>query len=283
MAMKQGYPLITVLLFFSIALAIRESYAIDAYDAPAPPHGLYFVNYPLLFIADKLKGGKGNTIEGNLDLKCYVNLFRLIYFNRKTFKNTWIASILVPAGRIEVLNDHDEGIGDVTVVFGYWIIDRTGSKTWLSLAQFIDIPTGHFDKNKAANMGSNIWKFRPSIYFGKHFLGKIDLELAAKYNFYTENDKTHTKNGDELSLESYLGYFLRPNALVGAHFDTTIGADNKVNNQKILDSGIGIYRTGLSFDWVFETSGINFKYLVDFAGKNSPEGHLFQTRFSWKF
>jgi hypothetical protein len=71
--------------------------------------------------------------------------------------------------------------------------------------------------------------------------------------------------------------------LFGVHLDTIFGEDNTVNGQRILDSGVEGYRTGLSLDWVFDTRGINFKYLVDFGRKNSPEGHLFQMRFSWKF
>jgi hypothetical protein len=205
------------------------------------------------------------------------------YFNRTTFKNTWVASILIPVGHIEALGDHDEGLGDATVVFGYWIIDRPGSKTWLSLAQFIDIPIGNFDKSKSANMGSSVWKIRPSVYFGKYFFDKIDLEIALKYNISTGNNDTRVKNGNELILESFLGYFIRPTVLFGVHLDTIFGEDNTVNGQRILDSGVEGYRTGLSLDWVFDTRGINFKYLVDFGRKNSPEGHLFQMRFSWKF
>jgi len=262
---------------------VVESHAIDAYDAPAPPRGLYFVDYPLFFMADKLKNSKGVTTSDSLGLKYYANLFRLSYFNRTTFKNTWVASILIPVGHIEFLSDHDEGLGDATVVFGYWIIDRPGSKTWLSLAQFIDIPIGHFDKGKSANMGSNVWKIRPSMFFGKYFFDKIDLEIALKYNIFTENDDKKVKSGSELILESFFGYFIQPTVLFGVHLDTIFGEDNTVNGQRILDSGVEGYRTGLSLDWVFDTRGINFKYLVDFGRKNSPEGHLFQMRFSWKF
>jgi hypothetical protein len=267
----------------TVSVAVVVAHAIDAYDAPAPPRGLYFVNYPLFFMADKLKNGQGRDASDDLGLRYYANLFRLSYFNRATFKNTWVASILLPVGRIEVLDDHDQGLGDLTLVLGYWIIDKPGEKTWLSIAQFIDLPTGSFDQNKSANMGSNVWKIRPSLYFGKHLFEMIDLEFAIKYNFSTENHETTVKNGNELIVEGLLGYFIQPSVLVGVHFDANFGEDNTLNGEHILHSGPQGYRTGFSLDWVLDTKGINFKYLVDFGRKNAPEGHLFQMRFSWKF
>jgi hypothetical protein len=35
-------------------------------------------------------------------------------------------------------------------------------------------------------MGSNVWKIRPSMFFGKYFFDKKDLELALKYNISTK-------------------------------------------------------------------------------------------------
>ena len=86
--MKQRYYALILVFSLSMSLMVVESHAIDAYDPPAPPRGLYFVDYPLFFMADKLKNSKGVTISDNLGLKYYANLFRLSYFNRTTFKNT---------------------------------------------------------------------------------------------------------------------------------------------------------------------------------------------------
>jgi hypothetical protein len=63
------------------------------------------------------------------------------------------------------------------------------------------------------------------------------------------------KNGNEVILESYLGYFIRPTLLFGMHLDSTFGENQEVSGQKISDSGVRIYKTGLSLNWLGGTGG----------------------------
>lgn len=263
-------------------MSTRLCYAVDPFDNIPAPQGLYFLDYPVYYTAQKIMDSQGNAVLDNLDLHSYQNIFRITYYNKTTFENTWAFTLLVPVGRIEMQNKHDEGLGDFTVASAYWMIDDAVSKTWLGAVAYVDIPTGSYDSEKTVNMGRNVWKFRPSLVFAKQF-NNFDLEATAKYNIYTKNKDTDVKEGSEAIFEGYCGYFVKPNLLIGGHFNATFGQNKIVNDNKESDSGIRLYQAGPSIHWMIDNNiGFLFETIFDIKARNTTEGELLLVRLLWK-
>ncbi len=274
---------IQILLFaFMILLPISTSYAVDPFDNIPAPHGLYFLDYPLYSTANKIVDGNGNIIEDHIGLRVFENVFRLAYYGNTLAEHPFVATVLVPIGRVELMGEHDQGLGDITIGTGYWILNDNRSKTWVGAALFIDAPTGNYDPNKKANMGSNVWKIRPTILFAKQ-AGSFDVEASYKYNIYTNNRDTDIENGAEHIVEGYVGYYFEPQLLFGAHYNIVYGNDEKAGGQRVDASGKRVYQAGFSVNWMVSDSlGLMFENMYDYHTKNVPTAELYMVRLCYK-
>jgi hypothetical protein len=273
--------LVAYIIAFGFFLSALKCWALDPYENVTFPQNWYLSVSPLYSKADRLTDKNGNTITRNLGLSTFQTLFRFTYYNQKAFKNTWAFTVIAPVGEKQLSGKKDEGIGDITAGAGYWLIDDHKAKTWLAAGAYATIPTGNYDKTKAANMGANVWKFQPAAGFAKQ-IGKLHLETTAKYAFYTENRDTFTRDGNELNLDGYLGYFIQPNVMLGAHLNGIWGRDKTVRGSAVPDSGIEKYQTGFSLYLLGSKSRTTIEYISDFKVKNSYKGQLFKVIVSWK-
>ncbi|MBF0558355.1 MAG: transporter, partial [Nitrospirae bacterium] len=244
---------------FVILLFTGECLGTDPYDNIAVPPGPYLSTYPYYFSSSELADKNGNRISKDPDAKTYQNTLKFNYYDKTVLPNTSVLAILVPGGCTQMLGDHDCGIGDLLLVAGYWLVDDPDSKTWFGIRPSLSVPTGSYDKNRKANMGSNVWQVRPIVFFAKQFW-KIDLELTAKYNIFTKNDDTHTRQGNQVIFEEYAGYFIRPDLLLGFHFNGIWGQDTIVNGAPIHESGVQKYQAGPS---IFKDFGNGFAILIE--------------------
>lgn len=256
--------------------------ASEPYDNVATPPGSYFVMYPLYYGADRLMGQNGEPVAADPDAALYQSTFKYNYFNKTVLPNTAMLAAFFPAGCLELLGDSDCGIGDLSLVGAYWFIDDPATKTWIGTRLQTVVPIGSYDQDRKANMGGNVWKFRPQLYGAKQ-VGNVLVELTAKYMIYTENRDSDVRPGNEVNLESYAGYFLRPDLLLGVHLNHTFGVDKTVDGTTIPDSGVRTWQSGAS---LFKNFGGGFSALVevlsDFATKNCLEGTTVMMRLSWK-
>ncbi len=270
-------------LFVLIILSsVSESYAVDPFDNIPAPTGLYFLDYPFYSTAQKILNGNGNILSDDIGLRLLENIFRFTYYGNASVEHPFAVTVLVPVGRIELMGDHDQGLGDATIGTAYWIINDARSKTWVGAAFFADAPTGNFDPNKKANMGSNVWKVRPALIFAKQF-ENFDIEASYKYNIYTKNKDNNIENGSENIFEGYIGYFLKPQLLFGAHYNVVYGEDEKIGGQRVADSGVRVYQAGFSFNWmVSDNLGFMFENVYDYNTRNVPEGKIYLDRLCLK-
>ena len=269
------------LIFMLSLLMAGQTHGVEPYDNIAGPDGSYLLLYPAYYTADKFADSTGDVVTDDLQLRSYSNVFRLsIARTTDESKKKWLGTLLVPMADVQTKAGRDQGLGDITLGSAYWVVTET--RSWWVLAGFVDAPTGRYDSNKEVNVGSNAWKVRPTVGFAKQF-DKFDLELTYRYNIYFRNESTDLKSGNESIFESYLGYFVRPNFMVGAHANLINGEDATINGVKIADSGVRKYQVGPSMNWVYgKTSGATFVWLSDTHTNNGPEGDLFMMRLFWK-
>ncbi len=241
--------------------------------------GRYFIMYPYSYHADKLPGKTAAQTRDNIDLNVYINSLRVAFVSRGFSGNICYLGLIQPVGRIEMMGDSDEGIGDMELVAGQWLIEDRENELFLALACGIFFPTGSYDQNSAANLGTNDYRFRPILQFAKQF-GKFDYEFDIKYQWHTENPDTHRRAGDDILFESYMGYFLLPNVMCGVHFDAFFSDDARLNGRKINGSATEKYQAGPSATWVVAKGFVlDAQMLFDFNAQNTTEGYTVQFRF----
>ncbi|MBF0506687.1 MAG: transporter [Nitrospirae bacterium] len=273
---------IFLLLLLSFSCA-GQANAIDPYDAVALSQGWVLSTYLSYYSAPKYLDKNGDVIPAALNLKAYETTLRLTGYNKSILPNTLGVTLLAPAGRMDVRGDHTIALGDISLAAGYWFIDNPLTKTYLVAGLYIDIPTGPYNMRNTANMGANVWKFRPTVGYAQQW-GGLKVEAAVKYNIYSKNTDTQVKNGSELITELYSGYFILPYLLFGANINGTFGQDSTARGIQIDDSGVQRLQAGPSLYLVTgKRSSITFVALSEFDVRNSARGNLLYTRFVLRF
>jgi hypothetical protein len=269
-------------VLWGICGGARKAAALEPFDNWANPPGWYLLAYPAYYSSQELTDKNGDTAVGNLDLHVYQNYFRATYYNGALLPKTWLFSAYVPVGRVEILNDHDVGLGDPTLVVGYFFVDDKPSNTYAGFGSYVDVPLGSYDPNKLANVGSNEWRVRPLLTFAK-FSPPLDLEASLKYNFIFENDETRRKEGDQFIFESYAGAFLRPTFMAGAHFNYIVGRDDELKGARLPDTALKKFQAGPGLTWLASRRlMLVLEILADLEARNTTKGTLFLGRISWK-
>ena len=274
-------------VFMFLLLSTSVSHAMEPLDNYAAPPGMYFLDYPVYITGDSIKDADGNTAVDDIDLAVSLNIFRFAWYDKTLFNNTSLVTLVMPYGRTELLDNHDTGAGDWELSFWHWLIDDPVNKTYLVVGSYFNIPFGDYDVDNPASMGINVWQARPAIGLAKT-IGKFSMELSLKYNFYEKNSETDTKSGNELRVESNVGYFLTERVGAYLHFNAIFGDDKEVGGETVDDSGLTKYQAGPAI--TIHPSGkvpfmpsIAFQYLADFGVENAAATRTILGRFVWKF
>jgi len=281
MSKRTGLASLALALWCAAGLP-ETSYAVDPFENRANPPATYFSMYPSSYHASDIMDNSGKSTGVNPGLTSWQDSLRLTYYNRTTFSNTWAATVLLPTGRKEMFNDQSRGIGDITTGLSYWPVDVPDQNTWIGGGVYLDVPVGEYDSAKRANLGANVWKLRPTLLIARQS-GGVSMDLSLKYNIYSKNKATSTKEGSEVIAESCFGYFVRPDILIGGLFNGVFG-ENRVKNGIELDAtGLRRYQAGPTFFWrPYPGFGVTLNMLVDLEVENSVKGRLVISRLSWK-
>jgi len=267
---------------FLLLCGAGKAQSSEPYDNVAAPSGSYLSIYPYYYAASRLMDKNGEASTADPEAARYLSSFKYTYYDKTLFPNTLALVALLPTGCMELFGDKDCGAGDLALTGAYWFVDDPASNAWLGGRMQAVAPVGSYDKNSAANMGGNVWQFRPMLFAAKR-KGDVQVELTAKYSIYSTNDDTGVRRGNEAAAEGYAGYFIRPDLLLGAHLNTTFGKDRIVDGAEEADTGVRIFQTGASAFKAFgEGFSVVLEALWDFEVKNSTEGYAAVMRLSWK-
>lgn len=87
------------------------------------------------------------------------------------------------------------------IVAGYHI-DKTRH---LSLALYVNAPTGDYDPNRLANPSLNVWVYSPTVGYTQLFQsGTLEWSTAVGIDFSTKNDDTDYKSGAVFHVDTLL-------------------------------------------------------------------------------
>ena len=105
-------------------------------------------------------------------------------------------------------------------------------ETIVGVGLAVKLPTGHYEKDKLLNLGSNRFTFRPQLGV-VHNRGKWSMELTAAAWLFTDNDEFFgggKLESDPLyTLQGHVVYTFRPGLWVGAGVGYGFGAESTFN------------------------------------------------------
>lgn len=257
-----------------------------------PPPGNYFINYFMVYSADKLKGNSGRKEPLDFQVDVTADVLRYIYVTKKKLFGADIGwHVIVP-----IVNQHvsidtpgstrqtKTGLGDVE--FSPFILGWHFNKNWHMVAT-VDFmaPTGAFDKNDISNIGRNYWTINPILAFT--YLGNSGFEVSAKllYLINTTNDETHYRSGNEFIVDYLIGQRIGNwNFGVNGYYYKQI-TDDDMRNEPVNFNGYKgqCLSIGPAIQYNYKNMFFNFKYQWDTEVKNRPEGQKFWFKFMYAF
>lgn len=120
------------------------------------------------------------------------------------YANVDVTAGLVLGPVTRIVSDSTGNPYDVSfapIIAGYHF-DKTRH---LSLALYVNAPTGHFDPNRLANPSLNVWVYSPTVSYTQVFqAGALEWSTAVGVDFSTKNHDTDYKSGAVFHVDTLL-------------------------------------------------------------------------------
>jgi hypothetical protein len=175
-----------------------------------PPPGVYGMVYGQHYHAGRLNDHNGDNLNvPNFSINANVIAPRLIWVTpQKVLGGDLALHTIVPLVDLEVeagsRRQRKTGLGDIMVgaALGYHHSDKLHSIVALDTY----LPTGRYDKNDLANIGTNHWAVEP-VYAVSYVQPKgVVADAKIGYIFNQRNSDTDYKSGDELHADYSAGW-----------------------------------------------------------------------------
>jgi hypothetical protein len=251
-----------------------ENYMVGA----VPPPGISGLLYATHFNTERLNDNNGNQINiPNFEVTATAIVPRFVWVSEsKILGGNFVLDTLVPLVHLRASagNAHvsDSGIGDIMVgtALGYH-----HSPNWHSaLALDFYLPTGDYDQDKIANIGTNRLTVEPA-YAVTYMNDKLNADFRVGYLFNGENEDTNYESGDEFHVDYALGLNYKNFTYgVSGYYQKQIQNDRS-NGVELLNSKTEGFSIGPSFKYQHQNWFITFKYEKELLAKNKTEGDAF--------
>lgn len=247
-----------------------------ATGAKAPP-GYQLKLFPFYYTADTRTNKDGNPVVTDLGLKKYGVCIGNFYQIGDVQLN-----VIIPAGAVEVgkLKSDDSGVGDIQLRTGWY-----PPVEWASVlpSLMVKVPTGSFDKKRAANMGDGQTDVVAELYFFK-LTQPFSFDAVIKYNVRFRNSDSDVTPGNEFTAEGLLTWRLAEKIRVGPAVNFLIGGDNKKAGKTVDDSGLMRLSAGGEI-WYgrFDHVKLSLAAYRDVLTRNTNEGFTVLSRIVFVF
>jgi hypothetical protein len=149
-----------------------------------PPAGTYFLDYLTYYSADKYMDKDGNSIIPDFKVRAVANGFRFLHMtNQQVLGGTWGMHVFIPFAYMDVTllgkTQHKAGLADI--VIDPFVLAWHTKNFHYAVALETFVPTGAYNKNDIANLGTNHWTFEP--VFAITYLSDGDFEASVKLHY----------------------------------------------------------------------------------------------------
>ncbi|MGD9807175.1 MAG: transporter [Deferribacterales bacterium] len=180
--------------------------------ATVPPPGFYYVLYTKYYEADKTYDKDGDEINNGFDLSAFIMANRFVYItNKKILGGDYGMNVIVPVVNLNVeidaagIDDDSTDIGDIT--FEPLLISWHGERWDASTAIAAFLPTGYYEKDDAASIGSDrytlMYSLGATVYPDAAKLWSISV--LTRYEKHFKNRSTDVRSGDDFSFDWGIG------------------------------------------------------------------------------
>ncbi len=175
-----------------------------------PPPGDYFINYAGHYNAHPYAGSqKVDAVK----LGAWFDALRYVHVTQqKVWGADWAWHVIVPLVQLTLETPggrhNKSGLGDVTI--NPFILAWHSPEWHYAIGLDINLPTGAYDKNDAANIGAHYASAEPILAFS--YLGQNGSEVSSKfmYNIKAKNSATDYRSGNEFHMDYTLGHHFGP-------------------------------------------------------------------------
>ena len=278
---------ITLMMIHNIAFAID----LQPGEIKAPLGTFYAAQMSYVYVekGDKYSHGDKTSDTTNINQNAY--LLRLSH----AFEVNQTPAVVYAQSSINHLNNNiqsntnSNGIGDTTLVFALWpYVDRT-KEEYLGMAAYLTIPTGDYDRNRAFNIGSNIYQTALQAGYQRKLVDNINWMAALDVTLSGDNKQYYQPRGNKLekdplyNFQTGLQYVINPTYSMAMTYFYGVGGETTLDGVDRGDitkthryqlTGIGVYNFGR----------LTLQYGSEFANENSYiEDHRLIARYSFKF
>ncbi len=253
--------------------------------ASVPPPGVHYRQYNVLYEADTLTDKNGDEIDIGFDISVFANVHRLVWItNKKLLGADYGASVIVPVTAIDLeigafgVKDSNIGVGDILIE--PFVLAWHGERYDVALGLGVNLPTGDFDENEPASVGSGclsgLLTFGGTVYFDA--AKSWSVSALTRSLAYGKQKDTDLKPGSEFFVDWGIGkqlplspsFLIRPGIAGYAYWQ--VGKDSGPGSND--DKG-QVYAVGpeVNLFWLpphlFQA---NMRFLWEFGAEDEAEG-----------
>lgn len=279
------------LAVFSFA-AIGSADVLDPLDnMSAPPGTFVFLTYT--GIAHFPDWADNNGDDYKLGLEQSFLLLRPLYVIGKIAdKMTYGVNAVFPIAHLSLDSDNELGapsvsefgLGDIVLSPFIFLYENPDSQLYISLWEFVNVPTGDFDKNNAVNIGRDTWFFQHQIALG-WYPGKFGLDVCLNYWQYLESDDLKYDEPDAIEVEAVVSYGITDQFRAGVQAAYWIGIDDaEYDGVEVPDSEPMNLKLGLNLSYALKENFIaGIRWMHDVDSENYVEGDWVYLRLAYIF
>ncbi|WP_319523293.1 transporter [uncultured Desulfosarcina sp.] len=292
--------LIVAVLVAAFMLPVSAMAENDPRDAVPAPGGtsLFLFYYRDYTGSDVYEDGE--TLDDNADFDLQVGIFRLAHFWDVGGNWIWSADVLQPVASMNFDSDvlfpdnsgaNSSGLGDTTIATHIntpFFLDNGKFKLGQSYGLIVTLPTGDYDSEKAANIGTNYYTYRLEATPVILMSGPFVFELTGEVNFYSDNDDYTVANlkqekDPSYQLQLHASYSFTDSFLFGISYYYLTGGETTVAGIEQDDEPDA---QALRFSFGFQlTKNLQMllQYNTEIERENGVEQNYLGTRLAYCF
>lgn len=232
------------------ASAMNSAHAIDVDPGdfiPAPAGTSLGLLYLQGAHRDSLYAGS-QKLPGSNGLDSQIGILRGLHFTSWAGMPVGL-NVVVPFGRLEGKDQASflgagSGVGDVALVATVWPHADQEKGSYASVANYLFLPTGSYDRFKPLNLGEHRWKYIAQPNFLFKINDRWSADLIADVTFYGRNSNFGTggtastmKQNLSTQLQGFVRYSVSPGTTLHAGLSYARFGATEVNGVDQNDAG----------------------------------------------
>src|SRR5271165_3012737 len=193
----------TLTICAGIAIAIFGASPCRAIDyqpfdfVPATPGTIILMGYYEYGTRNQLNNNITGTSKNNTGLQSQIGIFRPLYYNQ-VLDHPYLLEFLLPFGveyngKINGFRlDDASGVSDPILSGTFWPLSRPDLKSWISISDWLSVPIGTYNKDRALNLGANRWQNDVQLDITQGVGEKFTFDVAADWIYYGNNPNAGT-------------------------------------------------------------------------------------------